>query len=54
MFADEFSYRYLEDRYLVGEDPQRGRGPAKGPTDATVWPGSAEMDWGDQDAARSS
>ena len=54
MFDDELAYRYVEARYLVGEDPQPEQGLAEGPVDATVWPGSAEMAWGDRDAARSS
>ncbi|MCH2622934.1 MAG: hypothetical protein MKZ66_06800 [Acidimicrobiales bacterium] len=54
MFDDEFAYRYVEDGYLVGEDPHRGRGLAEGPADLIVWPGSAEMAWGDRDAACSS
>ena len=43
MFEDEFAYRYVENGYLVGKDPHRGRGLAEGPADVTVWPGPAEM-----------
>ena len=43
MFDDEFAYRYVENGYLVGEDPHRGRGLAEGPADVTVWPVPAEM-----------
>jgi len=43
MFDDEFAYRYVENGYLVGKDPHRGRGLAEGPADVTVWPGPAEM-----------
>ena len=51
MFDDEFASRYVEDGYLVGEDPHRERCLAEGPADVIVWPGSAEMAWGDRDAA---
>ena len=43
MFDDEFAYRYVENGYLVGKNPHRGRGLAEGPADLTVWPGPAEM-----------
>tara|TARA_B000000460_G_C21207839_1_gene260947 strand:+ start:230 stop:364 length:135 start_codon:yes stop_codon:yes gene_type:complete len=43
MFDDEFAYRYVENGYLVGKNPHRGRGLAEGPADVTVWPGPAEM-----------
>ena len=43
MFDDEFAYRYVENGYLVGKDPHRGRGLAEGPAELTVWPGPAEM-----------
>ena len=43
MFDDEFAYRYVENGYLVGKDPHRGRGLAEGPADVTVWPGPTEM-----------
>jgi len=43
MFDDEFAYRYVENGYLVGKDPHRGRVLAEGPADMTVWPGPAEM-----------
>ena len=42
MFDDEFAYRYVEDGYLVGEDPHRGRGLAERPADVIVWPEPAE------------
>jgi len=51
MFDDEFAYRYVEDGYLVGEDPHRELCLAEGPADVTVWRGPAEMAWGDRDAA---
>ena len=51
MFDDEFDYRYVEDGYLVGEDPHRELCLAEGPADVIVWPGPAEMAWGDRDAA---
>ena len=51
MFDDEFASRYVEDGYLVGEDPHRERCLAEGPADVIVWPGPAEMAGGDQDAA---
>jgi len=51
MFDDEFAYRYVEDGYLVGEDPHRELCLAEGPADVIVWPGPAEMAWGDQDVA---
>ena len=54
MFNDEFAYRYVEDGYLVGGDPQQGRDLAEGPADVIIWPRSAEMAWEDHDAARSS
>ena len=54
MFDDEFAYRYVEADYMAGKDLQPEQGLAEGPADATVWPGSAEMAWGDRDAARSS
>ena len=54
MFNDEFAYQYVEDGYLVGEDPQQERGLAEGPADRIVWPGAAEMAGGERDAACSS